>query len=198
MTPGAGLSRGVMIAVIAATASGPAHGQTPEQKQLWETQQAQALVDQKAAAERQSRERAARKADPMAWVRQLDPLSAGGWAFRGVAADGSWALFSTDHQLKRSGKIVTVWLRREFAESQADPDGNRFFSEVDKVQYQCTDEHSRVLTVIYYTENNLRGSQHGEEADAKQTPWSPIVPGTQDESNAQWACAAGRGENGRR
>src|SRR5271154_3292095 len=85
--------------------------QTPEQEKLWEAQRAQAQADQKAKAEQLAQQRAARKADPMAWVRTLSPLSTGGWQFRAVAADGSWAAFSTDHQLKRSGRLVTVWLR---------------------------------------------------------------------------------------
>jgi hypothetical protein len=183
--------------VIGLLPAAPGNAQTPEQKQLWEAQRAQAATDEKIKAENLSRARAARKADPMSWVRGLDPLSAGGWEFRRVSADGAWAVFSTDHQLKRSGQTVTVWLRREFAEAQTNADGDQYLSDVEKVQYQCADERSRVLMMIYYAENDIRGTQHAEESDPKQTAWNPIVPGTEDESSAQWACNFGKARYGR-
>jgi len=31
-------------------------------------------------------------------------------------------------------------------------------------------------------------SEETEEADPKTTPWSPIVPGTREETNFTWAC----------
>jgi len=48
--------------------------------------------------------------------------------------------------------------------------------------------------VIYYTDNNLRGVTQSIEMDPKQTQWGPIVPGTLDETNFQWACSADRGK----
>jgi hypothetical protein len=42
--------------------------------------------------------------------------------------------------------------------------------------------------VIYYAANNIQGSEQTEEADAKNTPWNAIVPGTTEESNFLWAC----------
>src|ERR1700689_5938290 len=98
--------------------------QTPEQQKMWEAQHAQAQAEEKAKAEKLAAQRAARKADPMGWVRTLDPLTAGGWQFRSVAPDGSWASFSTEHQLKRSGKLVTAWLRQEYPEAQKSNNGN--------------------------------------------------------------------------
>src|SRR5271163_4537885 len=73
--------------------------QTPEQQKMWDAQRAQAQADEKAKADKLTAQRAARKADPMTWVRTLNPLTAGGWQFRSVAPDGSWASFSTEHQL---------------------------------------------------------------------------------------------------
>lgn len=168
-------------------------GQTPDQEKLWEAQQAQALVDQKAGAERLARERAARKADPMAWVRTLDPMTDGGWVFRTVANDGSWAAFGTDHQLKRKGQLVTVWLRQEYAESHQDSSSDTYLSNVENVQYDCAKERARTLLVIYYSENNIKGSEQSEQADPKETPWNPIVPGTLGELNFRWACGLGKG-----
>ncbi len=114
------------LAAAVLVAAGAMHhsvvvGQTPEQEKMWEAQRAQAQAEQKTAAELLARQRAARRADPMAWVRTLDPMSPGGWVFRAVGADGSWATFSTDHQLKRSGHVVTSWLRQEFPEPQRTP-----------------------------------------------------------------------------
>jgi hypothetical protein len=168
-----------------------AMGQTPEQQRMWDAQRAQALVEEQAKAERLSRERAARRADPMGWVRTLDPLSQGGWEFRAVAEDGGWATFSTTHQLKRSGKTVTAWLRQEFAEPQTGSDG-RYLSVVEKLQYDCAKELERPLLVIYYGSNNIQGTAQTEENDSKTTPWSAIVPGTRDELNFQWACVAAK------
>ncbi len=167
-----------------------AAAQTPEQEKMWQAQRAQALADQKARAEQLAEQRAARKADPMAWVRTLDPMSSGGWTFRAVGADGAWATFSTDHQMKHSGHLVTVWLRQEYPEPQKSPDGNFYSSDVEKLQFDCAKMQARALIIIYYSGNNLAGNQQTEEADVKQLPWDPIVPGTQDELMLRWACAA--------
>jgi hypothetical protein len=166
-------------------------GQTPEQSQVWEQQRAQSLADARSKAEQLARERDARKADPMAWVRTLDPMSAGGWEFRAVATDGSWAAYSTQHQMKRSGNLVSVWLRQEYAEPQVGSNG-KYLSLVEKIQYDCSKERARALLVIYYAGNNVQGSEQSEEVDAKSAVWSAIVPGTRDEFNFQWACAAGK------
>ena len=168
----------------------PAISQSPEDTKQWELQHAQVLAEQRARAEQLERERAARKADPMAWVRTLDPMTAGGWEFRTVAGDGSWAAFTTLHQMKRSGHVVTVWLRQEFAETQADPNGDHYLSMVQRVEYDCGKDRARPALVIYYSDNNMKGAAQTEQADPKQTPWTPIVPGTLGESDLAWACNA--------
>ncbi|HEX4243225.1 MAG TPA: surface-adhesin E family protein [Steroidobacteraceae bacterium] len=165
--------------------------QTPEETKAWEAQRDKARAEEKARAEQLARERAARKADPMAWVRTLDPMPSGGWTFRSVAPDGSWAAFSTDHQLKRSGHEVTAWLRQEYPEAQHTGGGDSYFSDVEKIEYDCSRERARVLEVDYYAQNNLAGAQQNEQIDVKQAPWGSIVPGTQSETVFRWACAPG-------
>jgi len=180
---------GAILALCALAMSLQASGQTPEQQQLWDAQRAQAQVEERAKAERLAREREARKADPMAWVRTLNPMSAGGWEFRAVGSDGSWAAYTTTHQLKRSGKSVTAWLRQEYAEPQAS--GNdHYLSVVEKVEYDCGKERARTLLIVYYSNNNIQGSEQTEEADRKAAPWTAIVPGTREEINFLWACSA--------
>ena len=186
------LAAAVLLAA-AATHYSVVIGQTPEQEKMWEAQRAQAQAQQKTAAELLARQRAARRADPMGWVRTLDPMSSGGWVFRAFGADGSWATFSTDHQLKRSGRVLTAWLRQEFPEPQRTAAGDVYMSDVQKVQYDCGKERARVLLVIYYSDNNLAGTQQSEEADPKQVQWDPIVPGTQSESAFQWTCGGSAG-----
>jgi len=185
----------VTAALVAAGAMSQsiAVGQTPEQEKLWEAQRAQAQADEKVRAEQLARQRAARRADPMSFVRTLDPMSPGGWVFRAVGADGSWATFSTDHQLKRSGHLVTAWLRQEFPEPQRSAAGEVYLSDVEKVQYDCGTAQARVLLVIFYADNNLAGSQQSEEADPKQVQWDPIVPGTQSEYTFHWICGDSAG-----
>src|ERR1700744_6165106 len=122
--------------------SGICAAQTPEQQKMWDAQRVQAQADEKARTEKLAAQRAARKADPMAWVNTLNPLSAGGWQFRSVAPDGSWASFSTEHQLKRSGHLVTAWLRQEYPEPQRSDSGNIYLSYVEKIQYDCADERA--------------------------------------------------------
>jgi hypothetical protein len=180
-----------MLVAACAMHESPVAGQTPEQEKMWEAQRAQTQADEKAAAERLARQREARKADPMAWVRTLDPMLAGGWVFRAVAGDGSWAAFSTEHQLKRSGHLVTAWLRQEFPEPQRTPAGESYWSDVEKVQYDCASERARVLLAIFYGANNLAGNQQSEELDPKQVAWDAIVPGTQSELIFHWACGEG-------
>src|ERR1700730_15580092 len=148
--------------------------QTPEQKQMWDAQRAESQADA--------------KADPMAWVHTLNPLAAGGWQFRAVAPDGSWASFSTEHQMKRSGRFITVWLREEYPEPQRSSSGDIYLSYVEKIQYDCANERARAFLIIYYSENNITGSRPSKATDVKQAAWIPIVPGTHSESVYQWAC----------
>jgi hypothetical protein len=168
--------------------------QTPEQQKLWDAQRAQSHADEKAKADLLAAQRAARRADPMAWVRTLNPMAAGGWQFRAVGPDGSWASFSTEHQMKRSGHLITMWLRQEFPEPQRNNAGDIYFSHVEKIQFDCANERARALLIIYYSENNISGSQTSEATDVKQAAWVPIVPGTQSESVYQWACEAVNGK----
>jgi hypothetical protein len=164
--------------------------QTPEQQKMWDAQRAQTQADEKAKAEKLAAQRAARKSDPMAWVHTLNPLGAGGWQFRSVAPDGSWASFSTEHQLKRAGHLVTAWLRQEYPEAQRSNSGGIYWSYVEKIQYDCANERARALLIIYYSENNITGSEESDATDIKQAVWVPIVPGTPAENIYQWACAA--------
>jgi hypothetical protein len=164
--------------------------QTPEQQKMWDAQRAQAQADEKVRAEKLAAQRAARRADPMAWVRTLNPLTAGGWQFRSVAPDGSWASFSTEHQMKRSGRIVTAWLREEYPEPQRSNSGGVYLSYVEKIQYDCANERARALLIIYYSDNNITGSEESEATDVKQAAWVPIVPGTPAENLYEWVCQA--------
>ena len=141
-----------LTALIATSllASLNSRGQTPEQQQLWDAQRTQLAAETKVKQEQMAKERAARRADPMAWVRTLNPMTAGGWEFRAVAGDGSWAAYSTVHQMTHSGHTVTVWLRQEYAEPQtggssgSTAGGNaRYQSVVIKAQYDCTKEQTR-------------------------------------------------------
>jgi hypothetical protein len=182
------------IALLSALlpAANIAHSQTPEQQSQWDAERVRALADQKARAERLAAERAARRADVMAWVRTLDPMASGGWEFRAAAGDASWAAYSSDHQLQRSGQSVTIWLRQEYAEPQQDPRGGTYLSFVQKVEYDCEKVRVRAHLLIYYSDNNLKGVTQSLEIDPKQAPWGPIVPGTLDETNFQWACSPDR------
>jgi hypothetical protein len=175
-------------AMMAACLSPSGFAQTPEQQQMWDAQRAQTAAENKVKAERLAQERAARKADPMSWVRTLNPLPNGGWEFRAVAGDGSWAIYSTNHQLKRAGKMITIWLRQEYPEAQKDNAGDPYLSTVAKVQFDCGKDRQRLLLVVFYAENNITGSQQQEESDPKNSPWVSVVPGTQSESVFQWAC----------
>ena len=168
-----------------------AYAQTPEQQKLWDAQEAQVRAAEKARADKLSQEREARRADPMAWVHSLDPLAAGGWEFRTVAGDGSWAVYITDHQLKRSGQVMSLWLRQEYAEAQKS-DGGNYFSAVQRIEFDCGKDRARATAVIYYSGNNLKGSEQNAVTDPKESPWRPIVPGTQNESIFQWACTPER------
>ncbi|HEY2464942.1 MAG TPA: surface-adhesin E family protein [Steroidobacteraceae bacterium] len=168
--------------------------QTPEQQKMWDAQRAQAQAAAQARSEKLAAQRAARKADPMAWVGTLNPLAEGGWQFRSVAPDGSWASFSTEHQLKRSGHLVTAWLREEYPEAQRSNNGGVYLSYVEKIQYDCANERARALLIIYYSENNITGSEESDATDIKQAVWVPIVPGTPGENIYQWACAAANGK----
>ncbi len=182
-------------AVLAAAALGflgsNVLGQTPEQERAWAEARARTTAEAKAHEEQLGRERAARRADPMAWVRTLDPMTSGGWEFRGVANEGSWAVFSSTHQLKRSGQVVTVWIRREYAEAQT-ADSGPYLSAVEKTQFDCKKEQTRNLLVVYYSANNIQGNPQNDESDPKTTPWNAIVPGTREESNFLWACGQAR------
>jgi hypothetical protein len=182
-------------ALLGLVLSNNALAQTPEQQKLWEAQRAQRQAEEKAKSEQLLKQREARKADPMLWVKTLSPMTEGGWQFRSVASDGSWAVFSTEHQMKRSGHLVTVWLRQEYPEPQRSSGGDIYFSNVEKIQYDCAKERGRPLLVIYYAENNIGGAQQSDEMDPKLAGWDAVVPGTQNDAIYQWACSAGGGKN---
>src|SRR5271169_3500482 len=64
------------LAMAALAAAGGMHnsavvGQTPEEQKAWEAQRVQIQAQEKARAELLARQRQARRADPMAWVRTL-------------------------------------------------------------------------------------------------------------------------------
>ena len=185
----AGVALGAMVTALIAASD--AFGQTPDQEKAWAEDRARAAAEAKVDQERLAEQRAARRADPMAWVRTLDPMTSGGWQFRSVASDGAWAVFSSTHQLKRSGQVVTVWMRHEYAEAQTG-DSGPYLSAVEKTQFDCKKQQSRNLLVVYYSANNIQGNQQTDEADPKSTPWDPIIPGTRDESNFLWACGQDR------
>ena len=111
----------------------------------------------------------------MAWVRTLDPMTSGGWQFRSVAADGSWAIFSSTHQMKRSGQIVTAWMRFEYAEPQVG-DSGAYMSAVEKQQYDCKKQQSRNLLVVYYAANNIQGGEQTEEGRPEDNSLEPDRP----------------------
>jgi hypothetical protein len=183
------MALGAMVTALIATSA--AFAQTPDQEKAWAEDRARAATEAKANQEHLAEQRAARKADPMAWVRTLDPMTSGGWQFRSVASDGAWAVFSSTHQLKRSGQVVTVWMRHEYAEAQTG-DAGPYLSAVEKTQFDCKKQQSRNLLVVYYSANNIQGNEQTDEADPKSTPWDPIIPGTRDESNFLWACGQDR------
>jgi hypothetical protein len=186
---------GAMAAGVCLLLAAVCAAQTPEQQKMWDAQRAQAQADEKVRAEKLAAQRAARKADPMAWVRTLNPLTTGGWQFRSVAPDGSWASFGTEHQMKRSGHLVTAWLREEYPEPQRSNSGGVYLSYVEKIQYDCANERARALLIIYYSENNITGSEESEATDVKQAAWVPIVPGTPAENIYEWVCQAANGHN---
>lgn len=181
----------MVLATMCALHGAAVLAQTPEQEKMWAEQRAQSQAQESTKAERLAREREARRADPMVWVRTLDPMSSGGWTFRSVAGDGSWVAYTTEHQMTRSGRLVTAWLRREYPEPQRTAAGDMYLSDVEKAQYDCGKQRARVLIAIYYAANNLAGTQQTEEADPKQATWDPIVPGTQSELIFHWACGVG-------
>jgi hypothetical protein len=184
--------RAAATALTFALWAASASSQTPEQQKAWDAERERAVAAEKARAEQLARERAARKADPMGWVRTLDPMTAGGWEFRSVANDGSWAVFSSTHQLKREGQLVTIWMRHEYAEPQTGDDG-QYLSAVEKEEYDCKKQKSRTLMIVYYASNNIQGTQQTEEEDPKTAAWSAIIPGTRDETSFLWACNQARG-----
>ncbi len=186
---------GSLLAAACLMQGASSWAQTPEQQKMWDAQRAQAQADAKARADTLAAQRAARKADPMAWVHTLNPLSEGGWQFRFVAPDGSWASFGTERQIKRSGHLVTAWLRQEYPEPQKSNNGGIYLSYVEKIQYDCANERARALLIIYYSENNITGSEESDATDIKQAAWVPIVPGTPSENIYQWACDAASGKS---
>jgi hypothetical protein len=151
-------------------------------------------AENKAKAERLAQQRAARRADPMSWVRTLNPMATGGWEFRGVAADGSWAILqhrSPDEALRAHDHAVAAAGISRGAEEQR---RRSILEQRRKVQFDCGKDRQRLLIVIYYSENNISGSQQQEENDPKNAPWQAVVPGTQSESVFQWACSGSRGK----
>jgi len=85
--------------------------------------------------------------------------------------------------MKPPGRLITVWLREEYPEPSETPAATSTSGYVEKIQYDCANERARALLIIYYSENNITGSETSEATDVKQAAWVAIVPGTQSENS---------------
>jgi len=63
-----------------------------------------------------------------------------------------------------------VWLREEYPEPQRNTGGDIYFSYVEKSSMTVRMSGARVL-IIYYSENNITGSETSEATDVKQAAW---------------------------
>jgi hypothetical protein len=157
---------------------------------------AEDLVDDKSAAAKLKREEAERKQqedDMKYWTNDLDPLPSGGWAFRHYADDWAWALYTSSHQRKRVGDVVTIWLRWEHRDAQVSGVGMiRYHSYVEKDEFDCAGARIRIIAQTFYAERNLKGEPHSLDLNSKSAQWEAIIPGSQGEYNLQIACGTVR------
>jgi hypothetical protein len=151
---------------------------------------AEDLMDDKsevAKLERKEAERKRQDDDMKYWTHELDPLPNGGWSFRHYADDWSWALYTSNHQRRRVGDVVTLWLRWEHRDSQS-PAGHAFRSYVEKVEFDCNGARMRTVAETFYAERNLKGNPHSLDLNPKSITWDSVIPGSQGEYNLQYAC----------
>jgi hypothetical protein len=148
------------------------------------------LMDAKgdvAKLKRQEAERKRQDDDMKYWTHELDPLPNGGWSFRHFADDWSYALYSSNHQRRRVGDVVTLWLRWEQRDQQ-NATGYAFRSYVAKVEFDCTGARMRTVAETFYPERNLKGDPQSLDLNPKSITWDSVIPGSQGEYTLQFAC----------
>ena len=111
-----------------------------------------------------------------------------GWLKYASAAEETWAIHMGRTHVDEDG-VVSTWLRETFMAAQASktPSGTfRWRVRETKMEFRCDDLRSRLLYIV------LRKGD-GDEAvvysdGLGERPWSEILPGSDGEVHAMFAC----------
>jgi hypothetical protein len=104
-----------------------------------------------------------------------------------VSDDGTYAVFGSRRHAIREGNVVSIWLRREYRESQSNGAGS-YKAAVERYMYDCARVASKNVAGTFYSENNLGGSGSSFTNEEKLVSWVPAIPGTLGDFLLDWAC----------
>jgi len=74
----------------------------------------------------------------------------------------------------------------DYQNEETDSHGHKYLSRKELVEYNCEEEHFRVLASSMHTAHMGKGKATGFTSDAKQ--WQPVESGTPEESLWKVAC----------
>jgi len=153
-------------------------------------------VDDPDLTPQQKRERALsgdvlppRPSEAAVWAASVDPLPNGGWEYVGAMANDEGMFFVSNHNVTRSGTVITIWSRWEYRSEQTSQYYVKFRSSVTREEVDCTRQASRVLIASYYLQNNMDGEATSYSYEREKALWSPSVPGTVGEYLSNWVCS---------
>jgi hypothetical protein len=117
------------------------------------------------------------------WVKRLNLRGRMDWEWIETYPDRVY--FATRRDARRSGDVVTMWMRIEYKESQS-PASHR--SALSKDDWDCVGKRRSNLGTFFFRWNNL-DDDDPEQSTALLRSWEKVEPGTVADTLLKFACS---------
>ena len=87
--------------------------------------------------------------------------------------------------IRRKGELVKIWALRDYKTIRTGA-GGLFLSGKDQYEYDCAEEHTRVLAFTEFSGN--MGSGNLVHSNSVEGKWEPVIPGSIDQGLWKIAC----------
>ena len=117
------------------------------------------------------------------WVKQLDLKGRMDWEW--IETYPEQVFFATRQDSRRTGDVVTMWMRIEYKDSRM-PGPHK--SAVSRDDWDCKEKRRANIGTFFYRWNNLEGGDP-ERATSFLRNWEKIEPGTLAWTLLDFACS---------